>query len=104
VRTDEDVREQIHPSRVTELVVVGFSAAVVVVVYWADHRYRRWAKENSLLAGPRVRAAAVKSNYRRKRSRAAGAIRTVGEILVAAEIVRAIAKASASSNGEHDQP
>ncbi|MEP6759342.1 MAG: hypothetical protein ABJB55_09120, partial [Actinomycetota bacterium] len=65
----------------TEFVVVLFSAALVVVAYLADRRYRRWAEETSLLAAPRARAATLQRSYRRKRSDVADATEVIGEIV-----------------------
>jgi hypothetical protein len=81
VRTDEGVRGQVHPSFATEAVVGVLSVAVLIGIYWADRRYGRWVKDNSVWAGPRLRAAGLRSSYQLKRSGLIEATQTVGAIL-----------------------
>jgi len=81
VRTDEGVRGQVHPSLATEAAVGVVSVAVLIGIYWADRRYGRWVKDNSVWAGPRLRAAGLRSSYQLKRSGLVEATQTVGAIL-----------------------
>jgi len=76
-----DVRDAAPPSHVAEFVVVALGAALVIVTYWADRRYRQWSDDFSLLAAPRARAAALKTSYRRKRTGVAEATEIIGDIL-----------------------
>jgi hypothetical protein len=84
----DDVRDAVPPSLAAELVVLTAGAALVVLGYWAERRYRRWAEGTSPFAAPRARAAAFKTGYRRKRSDVADATQVLGEILGAFEIAR----------------
>lgn len=90
MRVIEDLRDAGPASRGAEVAIVAVAAAT----YWADRRYRRWAMETSLLAGPRARAAAVQSSYRRKQSVVTDVIEVVGAFLVAVELARWRSKAS----------
>jgi hypothetical protein len=83
-----DVRDGVPPRLATKVITVTFVCAMVVITYWADRRYRRWAQETSLLAAPRARAAAFNTSYRRKRSDVADATEVVGEIMEAVEKAR----------------
>jgi len=69
------------PSRVTEFVVVALGAALVVVTYRANRRYRQWSDDFSLLAASRARAMALKTIYRRKRTDVADATEIIGDLL-----------------------
>lgn len=86
--TAAEVREAISPSLVTEAVVVTVCATAVVVAYRVVRNYERWAKENSPWAGPRARTAALKSNYRRRRSDLGEVAQMIGEIVSAVESAR----------------
>jgi hypothetical protein len=88
VSTAAEVREAISPSLVTEAVVVTVCATAVVVAYRVVRNYERWAKENSPWAGPRARTAALKSNYRRRRSDLGEVAQMIGEIVSAVESAR----------------
>jgi hypothetical protein len=74
--------------RSVDVGVVIVAGAAVAAIYWADRRYRRWAREASLLAGPKARAAAVRSSYRRKRTGLGEIAEVVGEIFEAVELAR----------------
>ena len=76
-----DVRDAAPPSHVAEFVAVVLGAALVVVTYWANRRYRQWSDDSSLLAAPRARAAALKTSYRRKRTDVAHATEIIGDLL-----------------------
>ena len=85
----DDARAAVPPNRAVEIGIVAFVGAAVVVSYWADRRYRRWAKDFSLFAAPRARAAAFQTNfqtnYRRKRSGVEEIARIIGDIFEAVE-------------------
>ena len=78
----------IRPNRAIEIGIVVLTGAAIVVVYLADRSYRRWAKEASPFAGPRARAAAIKSSYRQKRSTATDIAQMIGDIVEAVELAR----------------
>ena len=90
----EDLRDAGPPSRGAEVAIVAVAGAAVGATYWAERRYRRWARETSVLAGPRARAAAVQSSYQRKRSVVTDVIEAVGALLAAVELARWRSKAS----------
>ena len=85
----DDVRSGVPPSLAAELAVLTAGAALVVIGYWAERRYRRWAEEASPFAAPRARAAAFKTGYRRRRSGVTEATHVIGEIMEAIEELRA---------------
>jgi hypothetical protein len=84
---DAPVRET--PNRAIEVGVVAAAAIALYVIYRADRVYRRWARELSPLAGPRARAAALKTSYQRKRSGATELAELARDIVEAAERARA---------------
>jgi hypothetical protein len=89
VSTAAEVRDAISPNVVTEAVVVTVCVTAVVVAYRVVRNYERWAKQNSPWAGPRARTAALKSNYRRRRSDLGDFAQIVSEIVSAVERAKA---------------
>jgi hypothetical protein len=83
----EDVHRAAH-HRSVDVGVVIVAGAAVAAIYLADRRYRRWAKEASVLAAPRARAAAVRTSYRRKRSGMEEIAGLIGDIFEAVEQAR----------------
>jgi hypothetical protein len=84
----DDVRDAVPPSLAAELAVLTAGVALVVIGYWAERRYRRWAEEASPFAEPRARAAAFKTGYRRRRSGVTEATHVIGEIVGVFEELR----------------
>jgi len=95
VSTAAELRDAISPSLVTEAIVVTVCATAVVVTYRVVRNYERWAKQNSPWAGPRARTAALKSNYRRRRSDLGDVGQIIGEIISAVESARSLRGSSA---------
>jgi hypothetical protein len=81
-------REVAPPSHATEAIIVTFGTVAVVAACWVVSRYRRWAAEISPFAGPRAKAAALKTNYRQKRSDVADVTGAVGALLKAIDRAR----------------
>ena len=84
----DDFPEAAPPSLAAKLVVLTVGAALVVIGYWVERRYRRWAEEGSPFAAPRARAVAFKRGYRRRRSGFAEATQMIGEIMETFEELR----------------
>jgi hypothetical protein len=83
----EGMHAQPH-HRSVDVGVVIMAGAAVAAIYWADRRYRKWAKETSVLAAPKARAAAIGSSYRRKRSGMEEIAGLIGDIFEAVEQAR----------------
>lgn len=62
-------------------------AAVIGVAYGCDRAYRRWLKENDLLAGPRARLERLGTGYQERRAYATEVAQVIGGVLV--EVARA---------------
>jgi hypothetical protein len=68
------------------ITIAGMTAAVVVV-WMCDRAYRRWLRENHLLAGHRARMVRFKTGYRSKRIDVTDVAQLVADVLV--EVARA---------------
>ena len=84
----EDIRDAVPPSLAAELFVMAAGAGLLVIGYWAERNYRRWAEDISPFAPPRARAAAFRTSYRRRRASVAETTQVIGEIMGAFEELR----------------
>ena len=84
----DDIRDAVPPSLAAELFVLTAAAGLLVIGYWAERRYRRWADEISPFTAPRARAAAFRTSYRRRRSGVAETTQMIGEMMGVFEELR----------------
>ncbi len=68
-------------------------AAVIGIPYACDRAYRRWSRENDLLAGPRARLARARTDYQDRRTNVSEVAQDISSVLV--EIARATSMGSA---------
>jgi hypothetical protein len=57
--------------------------AVVGIPYAFDRAYRRWSKENHLLAGPRASLARARTGYQEKRTNVSEVAQDISSVLIA---------------------
>lgn len=83
----DDLLDDDGPTAVAVGTTLVGVAAVMGIVYLCDRTYRRWLRENHLLAEHRARMRRLSNSYQRKRTNAKDVFDVIADVLV--EVARA---------------